>query len=287
MKLLSIILLILPFAGQAQMNRKINVDRFEAHTVNNSLVPSYDLYGLRIDLVRQTREVAVNDSTKEDVEEDNRLIGFNIGDFLFMDLNFNLSIRVDHLMDLKHDTDFQLMKSTYPHRRNDDIFYRMDQGVFSYSYREKSRTRERFNLESHDGILEVYYKKRPQFQLIENEEGLFKKNRLSWDDRIYRHEPDVYSTSRNPKWGYRFYRAENQVHLHKTFIVTTNPEGNALEIYHWRKNRLRKPLYSIRYNQDEIIVYNRRNRGMLIRYSPEKVEVLDKRHCRVRYERMK
>ncbi|MBN2807519.1 MAG: hypothetical protein JXR22_12750 [Prolixibacteraceae bacterium] len=286
MKTITILLLLLPFALQAQMNRKINVAHFDAQTVNLSLKPAYDLYGLRIDLVRQTREVAVNDSTKEEIEEDNRLIGFNIGDFLFMDLNFNLSIRVDHLMNLAPGSDFKLKKSDWPHRRTDDVFYQMEEGVFSYSYREKSRTRERFNMEMHDGIVEVYYKKRPQFQLIENEEGLMKKNRWSWDDRIYRHEPDFYSTSKNPKRGYRFHQAGDQVHLHKTFIVTTNSAGDALEIYHWRKNRLRKPLYSIRYNQNEIIVYNRRHKGMIINYSPEKVEVLNKRHCQLRYQRL-
>lgn len=286
MKIIAIAMLLLPFAMQAQMSRKIKVEHFDAQTVNLSLKPAYDLYGLRIDLVRQSREVAVNDSTKEEVEEENRLIGFDMGDFLFMDLNFNLSLRVDHLMNLTPGSEFVLKKSDWPHRRTDDVFYQMKEGVFSYSYREKSRTRERFNMEIHDGVVEVYYKKRPQFQIIENEEGLFKKSRWSWDDRIYRHGPGEYSTTKRFSRGYRFHQAGNQIHLHKTFIITTNPEGNALEIYHWRKNRLRKPIYSIRYNSDEIIIYNRRNRGMLIRYSPEKVEVFEKRHCRLRYERL-
>ncbi|MGF7138017.1 hypothetical protein [Roseimarinus sediminis] len=283
MKALFYLLLLLPLMGKSQMNRKIDVEGFEAQTVKLSIEPAYDLYGLRIDLIRQSKKVAVNDSTQKAIDVQNRLVGFAIGEFLFADLNFNLSIRVDKLLKLQHGTDFHLEESTYPNRRSDYTYYQMKDGVLSTKARKRARYREQFNVQQTGDTLASSYKRWPQFKIIENEEGLFMKNGWSWHDRIFRHGPNHYSTSKRPKWGDHFYLENGQIHLDKTFIITTHPAGNAIEIHHWRGKKLYKPIYTIRYNQEEIIVYDRRQRGLLIRYQADKVEVFNKRHLLARY----
>jgi hypothetical protein len=62
------------------------------------LDPAIETNNLRIDLVRQTEEERVNDSTVTTEDTPYHPVGFDLGNGLFYDLNDNLSFRIDELL---------------------------------------------------------------------------------------------------------------------------------------------------------------------------------------------
>ena len=102
---------------------------------------------------------------------------------------------------------------------------------------------------------------------------MFQKRKRRFSEKLFWHDNNLYSTSKNAKRGNRYYLKDGKVNINRNYIICTNKDGNALEIHHWSRKKIRKPLYTIRYNESEIIVYDKRKRGYYIQYSPTEVNV--------------
>ena len=144
MKLL-LVFLLLPCLSFAQIRgKKIDVNNFKAEQVKLSLEPNYDLFKLRFDILRQTEEVEVNDTVSETVEVDDHLIGFEIGDFLFADLNDNITLQINKLLNIDFYHPFSLQKSYRPFRKGQTNYYEFNNGVYSYKRSNHGRKHEKF-----------------------------------------------------------------------------------------------------------------------------------------------
>ena len=103
------------------------------------LIPDYDIYNIRIDIIRQTSEVRVNDSTKESKKAPYHLAGFYLGNGLFIDLNDNISLLVPKLFDINRNQNFiveredngYFFKSVTTYEKTDQAFIIHDDGLFS------------------------------------------------------------------------------------------------------------------------------------------------------------
>ena len=70
------------------------------------LQPDFELYDLRIDLIRNTTTEEVNDSTETEKEMPYHRLGFNLGNGLYYDLNENLCLRLTDLFNIDDLSDF-------------------------------------------------------------------------------------------------------------------------------------------------------------------------------------
>ena len=95
-------------SGCATLNQAA-IEHFESTKMEGpTLKPGYELYDLRLDLIRAKTEESAGDSTKKEVDKPYYLIGFDLGNGLFYDLNRNLSFKVLPLFGLTETSDFDI-----------------------------------------------------------------------------------------------------------------------------------------------------------------------------------
>lgn len=272
-----LLLLLTPVVCFSQHKKRIDVQHFESKPVELSLDPKYDLFQMRYDVLRQTKQVTVNDSVTKTEPEAYEICGFDIGRFLFADLNNNLSVRIDKLLDLNTNSEFEVAVQYLPFRERSKSQYQFKDGVYSHKYGKKEEFRPDFKVQHKGKAIEVFSRRKFLYNLVENDEGLFRSNKRRLESRILKQADNFYSTSENPKRGSRYYIHEGKIIIDRSYILVPNSENNAIEVYYWtRKKELKQPIYTIRYNKNEIIVYDKKQRGYYIHYSPTNVEVYER-----------
>ena len=155
-----LILFIFPIVVNAQQLRKIDVESFKANTVYLTLKPDYDLFNFRFDLIRETETVQVNDSTSKTEASDYSKLGFDLGNYMFFDLNQNMCLRIDKLLSIDNTDDFIVKKETFPFRNSRVEYFQFYNGKFSHQSFYRNRYIEDFNVIQKDGQLHIYYKKK-------------------------------------------------------------------------------------------------------------------------------
>ena len=78
------------------------------------LKPEIEPNDLRIDIIRQTHDNRVNDSTTETAYTPYHPLGFDLGNGLFYDLCGNLSLRIDYLLNYSWEHDFVIERIDNP-----------------------------------------------------------------------------------------------------------------------------------------------------------------------------
>lgn len=285
MKNLIILALLLPLVCSAQFKgRKIDVDRFKANRIDFQLEPDYDLFKFRRDIIRTTEEVEETDSTTSTQEVDYFELGFDLGNFLFYDLNHNLSFRFDQMMNLSLEDNFTLIVESYPFRSSQKTYIKFDDGKLSSKQRKQGRYRENFNLDQTRNTVDSYYKNRYRFSILSNEEGLFKKHRKRKIEEIYYRGNNEYNTAAKERWGKKFFIEDESICLDWHLYITSNENHDKIEVRYKKKKRNRRPVYTIQLNESEIIIYDKNERGYYIRFSENEVQVFDHKRLIKQYK---
>ena len=95
-------------AGCASLNQSAIENMKPVKMDGPELKPGYELYEMRIDVIRAKTEEDVTDSTKKEVDKPYHPLGFDLGNGLFYDINQNLSFKVLPLFGLMETSDFDI-----------------------------------------------------------------------------------------------------------------------------------------------------------------------------------
>ena len=132
-----IILILLALGCSTTSNiseiKELSKTRFDSLSIQ----PDVELYDLRIDIIRQTTQNRVNDSTTLNEVVPYNFLGFNLGNGLFYDLNDNLSLRIDYLLNVDTKNDFEIEKIYSKSKWN--RIYKNQQGKFSIGHPDKKK----------------------------------------------------------------------------------------------------------------------------------------------------
>jgi len=236
------------------------------------LEPGYDLYSIRLDLIRQTDSSPSGFGTGQQFQNNTRNVpyhrlGFHLGNGLFLDLNDNLSILVDKLYDIKDGENFEIVEQISPQRKRrytkrNDIFEERTNAIFA------SNQVTQYKRDEEDGSLII-------------KESLLSKQRIyESDDELILKYPLGKTSIRFDGKGYtvkQFLRNRNYVKIGngvdidgKYFITQRN---NRIEIFSYRSlSKKRRLLYSIIQGENEIIIYDRKNRGFIMFKNGDNIE---------------
>ncbi len=242
------------------------------------LEPGYDLYSIRLDVIRET-ETSAGGQGGTQFASYNRL-GFHLGNGLFYDLNNNLSILVDKLYEIKENENFEITERVTPQRRNR---YTKEGNTYEERYGTflASTQMTRFERDEEDGSLIIRESLLSKLRIYESEDELLMKYPLGktairWDGKGY--EVKQLFGRRN------FVQIGKGVDLDGRYYITQR--NNRIEIFRNRSfSNKRNLLFTIIQGEDEIIIYNKKNRGFRMIKNGNKIEYLRNRTPQVYYER--
>ena len=270
-----ILLLFVPLMSAAQHYCDVDFESFNASPVKVELNPTYDLFNLRFDIIRQTEEIEKNDSTKKRENVDYHKLGFDLGNFLFVDLNGNLVLRIDQMLGITEKEPFTLLKETPQFWSNSygKIYYRYTDGQFSSKTFFNRRFWEQFHTEKFGTSVEVYRRNHYVCSIEQDFDGLYYKYGNMRINQIYNGGNQHYNTSKHTFWGTEYFLENGAAYIGRQFIIDTNDQERTVEIYGWSRHRKFRPLYAIKLNDREMIIHSRWNNGYYIEYSPTEVKI--------------
>jgi hypothetical protein len=228
-----------------------------------SLIPDMETNNLRIDLIRQTYEENVTDSTKETKETPYHPIGFDLGNGLFYDLNENLCLRLDCIMEFSRDNDFEIQKITRPEKNKGYIIYSYIKDSLLVQYPPRKKIHYRYHRVNHLDSTAFMYKKRLKYAVIETDSSLIYSGKKRKWDIIKKIDNNNYYLNKR-KWKQEYKIKSNDIFLENDYIVSLTNNDSTIEIKSYRKKRKNRILYTIEKDSDKLFIYNKNYSGILI-----------------------
>lgn len=227
------------------------------------LIPDWESNNLRIDLIRQTYEEKVTDSTKETKETPYHPVGFDLGNGLFYDLNENLCLRLDYIMGFSKDNDFEIQKITRPSKNKGFTIYRFINDSLLVQYPPRKKIHYRYHRTNYPDSTAFMYKKRLKYAVIETDSSLIYSGKKRKWDIIKKIDDNSYYLNKK-KWKQDYNIKNNDIFLENDYIISLTNNDSSIEIKSHRKRRKNRTLYTIEKDSDKIFIYNKNYSGLLI-----------------------
>ena len=232
------------------------------------LIPDYDIYDIRIDLIRQMNEPGINDSAEEAEAVPYHPVGFYLGNGLFIDLNDNLSLLVPKLFNINANENFTItynqqgpisgLKITY--KRTGNLFVTESSGLI------KARKKEM--IESKDSALFVKGGLLSGYEIVKSGGAITYESEFA-NTTIHKSKDGYYY---NQLFGEKDYKQiNNEVCIGKRYVIRNN--GDMIEIMAKGLSNQEYPVYQIIESAHKIYVYNRYHRGLEITRQGDEISV--------------
>ncbi len=241
------------------------------------LQPTYDLLMLRQDVIRQETTVMISDDMTDTEEVPYHVLGFRLGNGLFIDLNDNIGIDLLTLMSISRDANYEVIKYSNISLRNGRRYVRKDDRLCTQRIISGDQRRMRCT---------DLVKKGHRVQQLRNQRVLHtisrKDNTLaSLNDRLRIKDQILKINDRNFEEGARRRKRNYQLRGRKVdlprHIVSISRDKTEIKI--WKKRGKRQRLaFTMMKNKDGFFIYNRQGRGMQIVVQEERCVVYRNRN---------
>ncbi len=269
--LLSYLLLLSSCAAWESMD----INLAKAKRVNPLMLEaSTELLFLRQDIIRQTYEDCVNDSTTETRKVDYHPMGFDLGNGLFYDFNRNLSLRLDYFLGIQHLEQFKIKSTSNLIWGGDISFKSRDSTDICNEWTNIfGNQRQRcLTVKSHSDTIQVFEGDRLCYSIYQNEEQAAYLNRRGRVLKQLEKKEDGLYVEKFRHRNNTFKLAADGVHLDNGYIISLNGKEQLIEI--WRRSWGRKHLLKrVMFSEDEIIIFNRNHFGSRIIKNDKGLEI--------------
>jgi len=246
--------------------RSMDRQAFEAP----ELRPSFEVNDFRVDLIRQTTSVQVNDSTSTTENTPYHPVGFDLGNGLFYDLNGNLGFRVEALLELTEDNCFNLEKTSRRKQRRPDVIYRLCDGELSYRMSQGGRERYLHQTEYDANSVSVYYRNRLRYALDFKEDAVVYRGKRRKLETIHRISENQYRIKH--LFSHDDYRlSDRRLFLNRSYVLELSDDARRIQLT--LPGLFGRRLYTIERDRNRIYIYDNRYRGTLIETSPNEIRV--------------
>lgn len=266
-KALYVILLLVLISSCATLNKTAILNSNKVQLDELTLEPDFDLYNLRINLIRQKTMEQEDDSTEHEIDVSYHCLGFNLGNGLFYDLNNNLSIKLTELFQIKTNGEFKIIRETpafifkkrVTYTRKGQTFKENGTGLFSISNSKK--------IEFSDSLVKVRENFLSSYKIIKQENSLTYRSLLNKD---VIHQSDEGYYTKNLLWKTKYKLVDNEVQLNEGYIL--RHQGKKIDLF--KKGILGVKLkYSLVKSENEIFFYDSDFKGIRISLRNNKIEV--------------
>lgn len=222
---------------------------FEPLHIQNDL----ELYDLRIDIIRQTYDESTSDTTSETRNTPYHVVGFNLGNGLFYDLNGNLSLRIDKLLGINPEGNFKLEKA-YADQAYRNVIYSSMNDTFSTESPRRNRIDNKLIVSRFEDSISVSKSSRYRYSVNKDDSTMVYliKNRVI--DKIHKKNENHYY--QNHKWRVEeFVMTGNEIVLSQKYKIFLDDNKRVIKILRIGK-RSDTLLYEIIKDKDMLMFYN-------------------------------
>jgi hypothetical protein len=235
------------------------------------LEPAIETNDLRIDLVRHTSDVQINDSTTETHDTPYHPLGFNLGNGMFYDLNGNLSFRLDELLGIRENDCWSLEQTMRKRQKRADYVYSFCDNILDISYPPGRRKHYQYHRITEDNTTSVLFRNRLLYAVEFNDKTVvYRGKRRKWDTLVNKGENRYYR--KMGWWRENFSLMDGTLYLDRDYFIELS-EGN-------RKIRIirpgfliNRPLLTLSRTGQNLYIYDRRLAGTRIEFTEEGLNV--------------
>jgi hypothetical protein len=244
------------------------LDRSELKNLNNisfeplQVQPGLEPNGLRIDIIRQTTQIYISDYTRHISTDPYHPLGFDLGNGIFFDLNYNLSLRLDYLLDFSGEEDF-IIEETNPRIPNrQPIVHTLETDSLFKSDSDKKKREYIFNKTGDTDSLSFMKNDRQLHGVVNNESGVSYYRNSKRELQIKPANTNQYEVEKKRRTE-TYQLIDGVVYLRNLYSIHLVDENRIIEIRETGKNRSRK-IFTIERSGDKIFVYGRKFSGKKI-----------------------
>lgn len=271
------------------LNEEIKDKKFVNEEVIKA-VPDFDLYKLRIDILRQTETVTetttvgVNTTVDQTVDQEYSDLGFDLGSGLFFDLNQNLSLRVDKLFNINSNESFEV-KYIYYSKKQKFTTHKYTNNEYK-TISKKGNENHIFNIKTILDTTFIYYKNKFKYHIIKNDSALWtgKKSKI-WDNILMENDTTFY-TDKKKKYEVKMTRKFIFYNYYQIQKDTSNSFVSIQYISNRKKNKTTE-LFKMYRSGNTIIIIDKNGCEKRIEYDNKVISIKNsKGEIETKYERV-
>ncbi|WP_462281786.1 hypothetical protein [Salinivirga cyanobacteriivorans] len=225
------------------------------------LTPMLDIYGQRIDIVRNKtdRDRSTEGEGSEEVPYHDA--GFYLGNGLFYDLNGNLCLLIPKIMGIKNDQPFHITKKDHTTLFNRITALKRDNNSFTARIKKGIGFSVHYNIHQTDSVTELIKGKLSNQKLVLNTNGDYEYERALAGEDIQKTARGYYIKNLLNRDDY--IKKDHALVLKND--LTIRHRKNAIEILKlgWGKEQL---LYQMIFTENAILIYNNKYTGYKIAF---------------------
>jgi len=246
-----------------------NLDRTEFEPLK--LKPDFEIHELRLDLIRQTYEHTVNDSTRETLDSPYHPLGFDLGNGLFYDLNENLCFRLDYLLGFSDQDCFDIKRIDRRNRKRPGCVYSFCDNTLTLTYPPGRIKHYQYHWVTNGGTTSVKRRNRILYEIKEDGSSVIYGKKRRKYDTIQRVDKNHYYLNHN-KRREKYQLEENRVYLENDYIIELADQNRKIKII--RHGLFRDHTqYTIEKSMDKLYIYGRNFSGRKIEFSDDGIAV--------------
>lgn len=242
-----------------------NLDRTEFEPL--TLKPDAEIHEMRLDLIRQTYEHTVNDSTRETLDSPYHPLGFNLGNGMFYDLNENLCLRLDYLLGFSDQDCFDIKRIDRKNRRRPDCIYSFCDHTLSLTFPPGRIRHYRYHWVTDGGTTTVKRRNRTLFEIRDDGSTvIYGKKKRKYDTIRMVDENHFYLNHNKRRESYRL--EGNRAFLEDDYIIELTDQNRKINIIRRGFFRDRNWL-TLEKSRDKLYIYGRNFSGKKIEFSDD------------------
>lgn len=244
-----------------------NIEKVELNELR--LEPGYEINKLRIDIIRNTYEKEIDDSTKENKNMPYHPLGFDLGNGLFYDLNGNLCLRIDYLLGFSPENNFEIKKITSPDKWKREEIFSYYQDSLQKIYPPRKKEHYQYYRKEYKDSIAVMYRKRFDYALVNRDSMYLYKGKRYNRDVIYKMDENIYAVNWKSK-RHKYMLNDNKIKLKYDYLVELSEDYKSIKI---KKQGIKKSwtIYTLEKTQNQLYIYNKKNMGIRIEFDENKI----------------
>lgn len=221
--------------------------------------PAWEPHNMRLDVIRQTY-TSVMDSTFAQEDTPYHPLGFDLGNGLFYDLNNNLIVRLDRVMDLRSDSDFEVTVVERPGKNGRTMIYKFEQDSLTVTNIRRKKPRYIAHVKIDGDSVKYLRRNRMKYAVVETDTSLVYTGKRRKRNAIYKIDENRYYRDKMKKQN-MYELTGNSVLLGNSHVVTLAPDSLSIEIKIHRKKRDKLAFTMVR-DENTVFIYKKDFSGL-------------------------
>jgi len=274
MKNLALFLILFMMSGYTTINSTNKENTPKVNFEDLVLIPDYDLYNIRIDIIRLTK---LSDSITEKENINYSPIGYYLGNGLFVDTNDNISFLIPKLFHIKNNDNFTIKQGFPDFFYNRTIIYKRQDSLFSIENKGLINVVAKNKITKKDSAIFVKYPILSKYTLIKSDSSLSYQS--GWNKILIKKYKEAYKY-KTLFGNIKSQKKGNEVYVNNRYLFKRH--GDTIEIYNKGLGKY-KSLSAKIIKSDKLLVVKKYPRDLEITVNEKEITIKEGKSMETNY----